>query len=265
MTLQKRKTYKTKTALVRDLRKTAKAGGSLSFRIKSKTNLHLYKFLTKDAGTGWQGDYFRNNLDGLIYTDGLGDECVKHGYYYGELIRDPSKESSVILAKTKNAEGIIRKAEDEIIRNVGEKTDYAIVRAVHDYICRTYRYDQKQETDSQYIYAVHSGLIICEGYAALFYKMVRDLGIGCRMIESETGEDYECHAFNIVRVGGLWYYIDACWDDTDFDENPVNYSYFLKTAKSFQDNFYHVPDKRGRAIVSKLKFADADYEMEGAK
>lgn len=76
----------------------------------------------------------------------------------------------------------------------------------------------------------HEG--VCNSYALAFYTMTTAEGIPCRYISGistnsvgKTGG----HAWNQVKVGDKWYYIDCTWDD------PVgggyeNYKYYLSES-----------------------------------
>ena len=59
----------------------------------------------------------------------------------------------------------------------------------------------------------------CNGYALAFYLIIDECGILCDYVAGYN------HAWNIVKLNGLWYNIDVTWDDTN---NKINYDYFLK-------------------------------------
>ena len=55
---------------------------------------------------------------------------------------------------------------------------------------------------------------VCAGYAD-FFKMVCDnMNIPCQYISglADNGVEIGGHAWNRVKLGGTWYYIDTCWN-----------------------------------------------------
>ena len=57
-------------------------------------------------------------------------------------------------------------------------------------------------------------------------RLLTEMGVGCRIITGEgmNGEKAEFHAWNIVKLGGVYYNIDVTWDDTKMTSD-----YFLKS------------------------------------
>ena len=67
---------------------------------------------------------------------------------------------------------------------------------------------------------------VCQGYAQLIYKMLKELGVPVRVICGYGGSDV-LHGWNIVKLGGYYYNIDATWD-AEVWQNIDTYRYFLK-------------------------------------
>ena len=105
-------------------------------------------------------------------------------------------------------------------------SEYEKAKAIHDYIITHVTYDEAHLNDPDYrpMYTAYAALItgtaVCQGYASLFYRMARMAGLGCRVVSGYAGAP---HAWNIVRLGGLWYYVDCTWDSTAGDDR-----FFLK-------------------------------------
>jgi len=110
--------------------------------------------------------------------------------------------------------------------NFAGKTDYEKVKAVYDYITINVKYDS---SDGNAAFSAYSALInrraVCQGIAQLTYRLLMDAGVSCRIIPGygNSGD----HAWNIAKVGGKYYYIDATWD---IGNKPGDYSYFLRGA-----------------------------------
>lgn len=75
-------------------------------------------------------------------------------------------------------------------------------------------------------YTVYSGLYYkqgsCESSALTLQRLCHELGISCRIIKDDYWGGAGCHAYNIIKVDGLWYYADAT--------NNI----FLKGSKNFK-------------------------------
>ena len=121
----------------------------------------------------------------------------------------------------------------------GNQTDYQKVTAIYNYICSNVRYDYEHKESENYplMFTAYAAAVhktsVCQGYATLFYRLALEAGVDSRYITGFAGEN---HAWNIVKLDGQYYYLDATWD-----EGMFQYGYFLKSALDFWD---HEPDER---------------------
>lgn len=104
----------------------------------------------------------------------------------------------------------------------GAATDYARLEAVYDWITASFAYDlaklenMKNTSDFGFgaAYLLEEGKGVCHDFAELALALLTALDIEATY---ETGEVYpvpgksELHAWNHVRVDGLWYAIDTTW------------------------------------------------------
>lgn len=80
---------------------------------------------------------------------------------------------------------------------------------------------------------------VCAGYAKAFQYITNRLGIECAYVRGRC-KDGEWHAWNIIKLEGDYYYVDATWDDhTNTDERKngpdyVSYDYFCITTEELQ-------------------------------
>ena len=103
-------------------------------------------------------------------------------------------------------------------------TDEHIEKAVHDWIVQHVAYDTNGTEYSAYG-ALFQGTAVCQGYALLAFKMLRDAGVGARIIDG-LGDGVN-HAWNMVYLCGQWYHLDVTWDDPVPDgQTPIRYTYF---------------------------------------
>ncbi len=114
-------------------------------------------------------------------------------------------------------------------------TDGKKILNIHNYLCDNIVYTSYDGLKPTYhIHGAHAALCngkaVCQGYAAAFYRLCAEAGIGCRYIVGV----YD-HAWNIVQVeteeGKLWYNMDVTWDDPG---GSKIYTYFLKSNKDFE-------------------------------
>lgn len=59
---------------------------------------------------------------------------------------------------------------------------------------------------------IDRGLALCGGYADIVQAMCLSAGIDCRIITGKANGGL--HAWNRVKLNGVWYYCDVCWQDT---------------------------------------------------
>lgn len=158
---------------------------------------------------------------------------------------------------TRNLE-IRRVAEDFLSQYINpDMSDREKVKAVHDYLVRTVRYDSEltinlspQSEDVSDSYMVYGALVnkvaVCDGYAKAFTMFMDILGIPSDRIVglSEQNNRSVNHAWNRVYLEGGWKYIDVTWDDPVPDRgNSVQYDYFLVTEEKMDRDHSWEPDQ----------------------
>lgn len=97
---------------------------------------------------------------------------------------------------------------------------------------------------------------VCDGYARAYKILLNAAGIEAYRINATntSGASSSGHAWNLVKIGGNIYHVDACWDDANI---PV-YFYFMKTDAEFAENhssFLSWNTEEDRAICSKTGIA----------
>lgn len=112
---------------------------------------------------------------------------------------------------------------------------------IHDFICQNVRYDKlKKPYSHEIIGALGHGVGVCEGIAKTVKILCENLGIWCIIAVSEANPEKKIkyrHAWNIIRIDGKYYHLDATFDNSLGEENAVRYDYFnLDDAKIFRDH-----------------------------
>lgn len=115
-----------------------------------------------------------------------------------------------------------------------DMSDYEKITTIYDYICSNITYDYDHRDDLAYglqwtaYAAVVNKTAVCQGYATLLYRLALEAGMDCRIITGMSinpeGQP-ERHAWNMVKVDNLYYYLDSTWDAETYA-----YNFFLKSA-----------------------------------
>ena len=116
-----------------------------------------------------------------------------------------------------------------------ETDDYTKVKTIYDYICANVTYDYTNLENEAYTLkftayaALVNGTAVCQGYATLFYRMLLMAGVDTRVITGTS--DGVNHAWNIVKLGDVYYNADSTWD-----AGKTEYSWLLKSPATFTDH-----------------------------
>ena len=141
---------------------------------------------------------------------------------------------------------------------------------IHDFICQNVRYDKlKKAYSHEIIGPLGQGVGVCEGIAKAVKILCDALGIWCIIAIAEAnpekGIKYR-HAWNIVRMDGRYYHLDATFDNSLSRENGVRYDYFnLNDAQLFRDHepvIWKVPacEDGDRTYYREKKLSFTKYE-----
>ena len=118
--------------------------------------------------------------------------------------------------------------------NLDGKTEAEKAVAIHNYICDhvDYDYDGLSDSSNTVKYTAYgalcNGKAVCNGYAVLFYRMCKEAGLSVRIISGTANGG--SHAWNIVKVGDVYYAVDSTWDGQDAQTLD---QYLLKSEKDF--------------------------------
>lgn len=127
---------------------------------------------------------------------------------------------------------------------------------IHDFICQNVRYDKlKKAYSHEIIGPLTQGVGVCEGIAKSVKILCDALGIWCIIAlcdnNPEKGIKYR-HMWNVVRIEGQYYHLDATFDNSLSKDGMIRYDYFnLSDSQIFKD---HEP------VIYKLPVcADGDH------
>ncbi|MCI9545731.1 MAG: transglutaminase domain-containing protein [Lachnospiraceae bacterium] len=124
----------------------------------------------------------------------------------------PTREN---LNRNKEMENLIANAVNSCVFQGISERDAVI--AINNYVCNLITYD---ESYGDAYSAFTTGRGRCSSYSACVKAMCDYVGIECREIEGQANgsSGWELHAWNQVKIGGAWYYTDACWNDSTNNE-----------------------------------------------
>jgi len=112
---------------------------------------------------------------------------------------------------------------------------------IHDFIVKNVKYDKlKKEYSHEIIGALGNGVAVCEGIAKAVKILCDELNVWCIIALSEANPDKGIkyrHAWNVIRIGGQYYHLDATFDNTLSKDDTVRYDYVnLSDKQIFRDH-----------------------------
>lgn len=102
---------------------------------------------------------------------------------------------------------------------------YEQVKAYHDYLVNNNTYQETGDRSHNASGALIDGYAVCDGYSKAFDLLCYLSGIECVRV-SGTGNGGG-HAWNKVKLNGVWYNVDVTWDDPVSSRPILRYDYFL--------------------------------------
>lgn len=107
---------------------------------------------------------------------------------------------------------------EKLARPVAKFTEWEKEKYIHDFICENITYDKlKKPYSHEIIGPLGQGVGVCEGIAKSVKVLCDALGVWCVIAicgnNPEKGIKYR-HTWNIVRIGGQYYHLDATFDNT---------------------------------------------------
>lgn len=206
------------------------------------------------------GDYLRwhfYSFTSRIETDQI-RKSAGAGYYY-------TFNGIFIYMSTVRQEEWMDANVDKLLTRLGVDrmtSEYDIIRAVYVYITQNVSYDYVNLDNENYLgkYSAYNALrhksAICQGYANLMYRLLREAGLSVRFIGGYSHG--ESHAWNIVRIRGRYYNLDSTWDAGSSSEN---FRYFLKggTWSQFDHDHFRDAEYRTTTFTNRYQMSSVPY------
>ncbi len=117
-------------------------------------------------------------------------------------------------------------------------SDVEKILSAWGWLCNNTVYDSSMSYDS---YNAYSALVdktsICNGYMVTFNLLMKKAGIDCYMSASTTEIDNTWHVWNVVKLNGKWYALDATQGNV---YGSTSYHHFLVSDKDMLSDGTHL-------------------------
>lgn len=202
---------------------------------------------TTNFSVEYKGDtsYLKSKINSMIDDIFNQDDYLRYSYTeyrfnYSGYENDVTINFSFKYLTTKSQEDFVNSRVKSILGEIitSNMNSDQKEKSIHDYIVKNVQYDESLQRYSAYN-ALSEGKTVCQGYALLAYKMLKDAGIENRIISgtANNGEETQNHAWNLVKLNGNWYHLDCTWDDP-------------------------VPDVKGRVFYNYYNIMDSQMELD---
>lgn len=143
--------------------------------------------------------------------------------------------------KIKEHQKAMKARVEKLVRPAQGMTEWEKELYIHDFICSNVRYDKlKKPYSHEIIGPLGQGVGVCEGIAKAVKILCDALGIWCIIAISDANPEKKIkyrHAWNVVRIGGKYYHLDATFDNSLSHDGLIRYDYFnLEDRQLFRDH-----------------------------
>ena len=151
----------------------------------------------------------------------LGRGTGKQEMFVSEILRpapNGSFQKLSVQMRSEDKDAEVDAAVEQVLAelNVFDASDYEKIKSVYYYVCTHVEYDHEALYDPNgfggagSIYnALILGKAVCSGYARLVERLLLKLDVECCYVSGNRGADSIGHAWNIVKLDGLYYIVDA--------------------------------------------------------
>ena len=172
-----------------------------------------------------------------------GSSITKIAFTYLTNAKEEQQELDAALQEVKSKIDTSGMSDEEIVLAYHEYLTSAVAYAYEDYFNGTIA--------ANHGYDMYGALVkhscVCQGYAETMFYLLREAGLSCAIASSENIN----HAWNIVKIHGKWYHIDATWDDPVWDMPGRSYhDYFLVSFDTMNKNtlINHTKDRTDMVV-----------------
>lgn len=183
----------------------------------------LSEMILNETYSSDEGDYLRWDI---------GSETIAYNYIKYANVYCYTFDIEVDFITSQKQKELVNEKVKEIVEGFGfdsSTTDYEKVVTIYNYLCDNVVYadDISDEIVFTSYSALFNGEAVCQGYAQLFYKMAKEVGLDVRVVPGYAESTKENHGWNIVKIGDVYYNVDATWDASR-RQADLQYKHFLK-------------------------------------
>lgn len=108
---------------------------------------------------------------------------------------------------------------DQIVAQIPAGSDYDKVKYLYEYVILNTAYDLDAENNQDVRSVLFNQSSVCTGYAKTFQLLAEKAGIETIFVAGyiEGVSDYG-HAWNMVKIGSYYYWVDPTWGDPVFEQ-----------------------------------------------
>ena len=144
-------------------------------------------------------------------------------------------------SKVKDHQKAMKSRIEKLVRPAAKMNEKEKEQYIHDFICQNVRYDKlKKPYSHEIIGPLGQGVGVCEGIAKTVKILCDNLGIWCMIAISEANPEKKIkyrHAWNVIRIDGKYYHLDATFDNSLGKDAEIRYDYFnLDDSRIFRDH-----------------------------
>ncbi len=193
---------------------------------------------------------------------------AKHGdYLYRGTVNILSEGEQRVIEMNRQVDEKV----EEIVKDWQHlENDLDKILLAHDYLIEHMSYAGSPFAQYPEYDALISGQGVCYGYARAFNRLMGAMNIES-VVEVGNGNNIK-HAWNKVRIGDRWYFMDLTWDDQPEKENRYRY-FMMDEATLIGSGHERIAAQADRAVIGGKEymyyphtkrgiFASTDEEIE---
>jgi len=190
--------------------------------------MDVIKVYTNDPAVFFDANYYLANYPDLATTVGtdyksLFNHYINIGRFEGRTARAgiyPERKNFTNFFYSNSTTGMLIDKMNSDLQYIDwlstvindSMSEREIVTVIHDEICNRMSYTNNGLVNSITEFETFengTGQLVCNGYANLFKLLCDYAGIETQTLANNTMD----HAWNRVKVDGIWYDVDVTWDD----------------------------------------------------
>lgn len=129
----------------------------------------------------------------------------------------------------KNTIKSIEQTRDEIIASITVEGEFEKVKAVYDYVTQNYEYIAESIDNQNVVSALLNKQTVCAGYAKAVQYILNGMDVDTTYLTGTVMQEgvIGYHAWNMVKVDGDYFYLDATWGDVVGELPHTCYNSFM--------------------------------------